>query len=234
MIRRDFALENREVKTHKKRPVSLETDALGLIERFRTSIRNIDDRFRLYHVLIGQRLYEEAEDLLRFQIVYLMSALDFFMHELYSYGILKIFQHQKRKTERYKSFRVPLELVEQALFDGENIQHHLKKMITEINQTFTFMHPSRIKELLHTIGYADAFSKAQRVLRKKGILRDGEALAPLLEKIYIRRNKISHQTDIEHGGPNRLSISLEEVRHYRDVIFHAVETIYETVCHDIS
>lgn len=232
MNKKGLTLENRERKTRKKHPVSLEADALGLISRFRTTIRSIDDRFLIYHRLKKQQLYREAEDLLRFQIVYIMSALDFFMHELYSYGIIKIFKRQKRKTNRYKTFRVPLQLVEQAIFDGENIQYHLKNTIIEINRTFTFMHPARIQELLHTIGFREAFLDAQQTLRHKRILKGRESLSSTLEKIYQRRNKISHQTDIEHGGSKRLSITLEEVQHYRDVIYYMVESIYESVCRE--
>lgn len=232
MNKRGFKLEDREVKTRRKKKITIDPDAIGMIERFRATIENIDQRFKIYHVLLNQRLKDEAEDLLRFQIVYLMSALDFFMHELYSYGIIKIFKRQKRKTTRYESFRVPLKLVEQALFDGENIQRHLKETITEINSTFTFMSPGRIKELLYTIGYSNVFDRAQTDLRKAGILDWNESLDRMFDRIYERRNKISHQTDIEHGGSDRNAITFDEVKHYRDIIVHTVESIYQSVCHE--
>lgn len=225
-------LVNREVKNRKKNRIVIDPDALGLIARFRENVLGIDRRFKIYKVLNEQNLQDDAEDILRFQIVYLMSSLDFFMHELYSYGIVKIFKKQSGKSERYREYRVPLKLVEVALFDGENIQRYLKETITEINSTFTFMHPNRIREMLNIIGYEDAFESVEEHLKEMDIIKKNQSLAYLLETIYERRNKISHQTDIDHGKEDKNLIKADEVIHSRDIIVNFVEGIYHFVCQE--
>jgi RiboL-PSP-HEPN len=225
-----FDLMDRETQYREKQVMLIDQDAKAMLKRFKDNIENIKSRFRLYNQLVQQKMDEEAEDVLRFQIVYLMSALDFYMHELYSYGLLKIFNKQGKKSFRYKEYRVPLSLVEVALYDGENITRHLKETFTEINSSFTYMHPNKIRELLNVIANGDEFDYIEERLKKISILKHQEQLESVLEKIYHRRNRISHQTDIEHGKELKNTISKDEVMRYTDIVSILVDELHQMVC----
>lgn len=226
---RRIELVSREVRTRQKMPVSISEDCEGMINRFRKNIESIKGLNNIYNLLMTENQPEKARDILRFQIVYLMSSLDFYLHELYVYGILKIFQKQKQKNLRYLEYRVPLEVVEKALYDGENIMSHLKQAVIENNSTLTFMHPNRMKEVLHTISEAETFDLVEEKLKRRHIIKSYEALEVILENLYRRRNRISHQTDIEHGGTEQGEINHYEVMRSIDIVAEMIETLHQII-----
>lgn len=223
-------LISRDERPRYKQKVFIDIDADAMLNQFMHNIENVNSRFRLYDRLISEGLKVEAEDVLRFQVVYLMSALDFYMHELYSYSLIKLFNSQKRKTYRYKEYRVPLKLVEVAVYDAENIFSHLKQTFIEINSNFTFMHPNKIKELLNIISYEDEFTIIESRLKVRKIIKDSQHLENILEDIYQRRNKISHQTDIDHGKIERSEIKKETIMWYTEVLTALVHELHQLVC----
>lgn len=230
MMNNKLDLQNRNIKNRTKITRIIDKDAQNIILKFNSSIKHLKERFDLYDYLIKNNKKNEADDTLRFQIVYAMSALDFFMHELYTYSLLKIFKGEKEKTYKYKEYRIPISLVEKAIFDSENIEKHLKKTFIDINSNFTFMHPNRIRELLNLISYEDEFKMVESSLKNDGIIKKDERLDTLLERIYERRNKIAHQTDINHGQDNRNQISKYDVERYIEIIENMVLKLYEIVC----
>ena len=111
---------------------------------------------------------------------------------------------------------------------GEH-QRHLKETITEINSTFTFMSPGLLRNSSYTIGYSMCVRSGSKPIYELGNSGLERVIRPDVRSIYERRNKISHQTDIEHGGSDRNAITFDEVKHYRDIIVHTVESIYQSV-----
>ncbi|QVK18673.1 hypothetical protein KHQ81_02875 [Mycoplasmatota bacterium] len=201
-----------------------------MIEIFRENIKQIRNRFEIVDLLNSQQRKEEACDILRFQIVYAMSALDFFMHEIYSYALLKIFRNESPKTDRYNEYKIPLKLLEQALYDAENIDHYLKETFIDLNRNYTFMSPGRIRELLNIISSEDEFAMVEKSLKAKNIISKHKRLDRILDEIYDRRNKIAHQTDINHGKDDKNAITKDEVEFYINIISHLVESLYQVIC----
>ncbi len=224
-----FELYNREQEKRTKKIRYLDKDAQEIIDTFRNNINRIKKQFKIVDGLQQQNKSEEANDILRFQIVYAMSALDFFMHELYVFSFLKIFKNEMPKTERYLEYKVPLKLIEKALYDAENIDTYLKDAFIELNSNYTFMSSSRIKELLNMIAGNDEFNEAERRLKNKRVIRQHIRLDNLIDHIYERRNKIAHQTDINHGEDDKNIITMDDVEYYIDVIDNFVEEIYKTI-----
>ncbi len=222
-------LYDREKEIRNKNLQYIEKDAQNMIETFRISIKRIKDRFEMVDLLYSQKKYEEASDVLRFQIVYAMSALDFFMHEAYCYGLLKIFRNEWPKTNRYHEYRVPLKLLEQAIYDRENIEYYLKETFIDLNSNYTFMSSGRMRELLNIITREDEFSLIERKLKARNVIRRHLRLDRIIDQIYERRNKITHQTDINHGKDDQNKINKKDVRFYIDVISNFVEALYEII-----
>lgn len=223
-------LYNREEEKRQKQIHFIDKEAQEMIDTFRLSINRIKNRFEIVDLLRIQHKQDEANDMLRFQIVYAMSALDFFMHEIYSYGLLKIFQNDSPKTHRYYEYRIPLKLLEYALYEAENIDQYLRDTFIDINSNFTFMSPGRIREMLNIISPDDYFAKAEQILKAKNIISPNVRLDHVLDQIYDRRNKIAHQTDINHGKDDQNTITKDEVEYYIEVISHFVEALYKQIC----
>lgn len=229
-----LSLVDRELKQKQKSINYIDKDAFIIIKNFRESIDNITRRFDIVTMLEKQGLHDEAHDILRFQIVYAMSALDYFMHEIYSFGLIKIFKNENPKTCRYNEYKIPLKLVEKALYDAENIDNYLKDEFVEINSNHTFMSSSRIREVLNIISNEDEFAFVEKRLKEKNIIKNHIRLDNVLDNIYERRNKISHQTDLNHGDQSRNKISNEDVEYYIRVIIHLVEELYQLICINVE
>ncbi|NLG81805.1 MAG: hypothetical protein GX490_04670 [Bacilli bacterium] len=223
------SLYNRETTKRRKNVHYIDKEAKDIILGFRKNITRIKEQYKIIDYLMNKQEYEAANDILRFQIVYVMSALDFFLHEIYVYCFIKIFNNELPKTDRYYEYRVPLRLIEQALYDQENFEMYLTNALIELNSNLTFMAPNRIKELLNIITPEDEFTIAEEMLKKKGIIKPGVRLIRLLDEIYDRRNKIAHQTDINHGCDEKNIITKQEVEYYVDVIHNFVEEVFKII-----
>lgn len=223
-------LYDREKDKREKTIKYIDKDANQMINTFRDNIKRIKNRFEIFDLLKNNNRIEETNDILRFQIVFVMSSLDFFMHEIYSFAFIKIFKNEMPKTNGYKNYKIPLKLLEKALYDAENIDRHLKETFIGINDSFTFMSPGRIRELLNIITSEDEFALVERKLKQRKIIKYNVRLDSEIEHIYDRRNKIAHQTDIEHGEDDKNIINRREVEYYIDVISNFVEELFKVVC----
>ena len=62
----------------------------------------------------------QAENIWRAQVILLVSAFDFFMHEITKLGVSNIFEGKWEKTQRYNNISMKLEVLDVALKDGED------------------------------------------------------------------------------------------------------------------
>jgi hypothetical protein len=94
---------NRESKQLEKKAIFItEQKANEIIQQFQYNIKSIREKFHIYDELVQNGKEEHAKDILRSQVVFLMSALDFYMHEMVRYRLLKMFSGELSKTESYK------------------------------------------------------------------------------------------------------------------------------------
>ncbi len=223
-------LMNREQGKRVKKIHYIDKDAEEIIKTFRGNVTRITKRFEIVDLLKNQHKNEEADDMLRFQIVYVMSSLDFFMHEIYNYGLLKIFRNEEPKTYKYNEYKIPLKLLEQALYNAENIDLYLKETFVDLNRNYTFMSPGRIRELLNILSSDDEFASVEKELKSKNVISENVRLDNVLDHIYERRNKIAHQTDINHGKDDKNTINKQEVEYYINIVSHLAEALYKIIC----
>lgn len=73
-----------------------------------------------------RRLLDLVWIIWRAQIVFLASALDFYMHELTKYGLCEIYNENWASTDKYKNLQVKMEVIEVALKSGEDIDWFLE------------------------------------------------------------------------------------------------------------
>lgn len=186
---KDISLDRRNEEREIVQNIIADIDSEKIKRQLDDNIENIKSKFDIYDKLVAENLKNEADDVLRSQIVFLMSALDFYMHEIVKYSLIKIFKREKEKTSSYKNFIVSIEVVEKALDNPENIDWLSEEIILRHSKN-TYMGSKKIKEALSLISTEKVFSKVADNLNYQT-----KDLSNKIDEIYKRRNKIAHQSD---------------------------------------
>lgn len=192
-----------------------------IVQQFQYNIQAIRDKFLIYDELIQNGKEDHAKDILRSQVVFLMSALDFYMHEIVRYRLLKIFLGELPKTESYKNFIVSIETLEEALKNPETVDWLSEEIILRHSHK-SFMASKAIKEVLSLISNEKIYNLACKALGKE----NGE-VNQLIDEIYSRRNQIAHQSDQIYNQEGQNSIFKEDIERYIDFIQTFVQKIHD-------
>jgi uncharacterized protein YutE (UPF0331/DUF86 family) len=211
---KEISLDSREREIEKKATPIPSIKADKIIKQFKENINSVRAKLLIYNNLVDIGRKEDADDILRCQIVFLESALDFYLHEIVKYGILKMLKGEKPKTASYKNTIVFMETLESAVKFPENIESIIEDDI--INSKYhsqTFMSCKGIKEIFSKITNTPVF---KNVSIKLGMTE--KELADKLEELYKRRNKIVHQSDRDHKTATLNRIDRNEVTKYIDLV----------------
>lgn len=218
---KEFSL-NRESKQLEKRKIfTTEQKANEIIQQFQHNIQSIREKFHIHDELIQNGKEEHAKDILRSQVVFLMSALDFYMHEIVRYRLLKMFSGELPKTKSYKNFIVSIETLEEALKNPETIDWLSEEIIIRHSHE-TFMASKAIKKVLALISNEAIYNLTCEELGKE----NGE-VNELIDEIYRRRNQIAHQSDRLHNEDGQNAILKEEVQKFICFIEEFVQKIHD-------
>ena len=204
-------MPRRRIESERGRKVStlatkISFDSTAPKKHFDESIRDIRDKFAIARREKNNDIHS-AEEIWRSQIVFLDSALDFYIHEVSKLGVTKIFNRKWKETEKYRNLRVTLDF---ALRLSENAisPDRLLGEIDEINQRNCFM----------------KFENLQRTLEIVGLDADS-SFKPQINALYSRRNQIAHQSDRLHDNPVKQPITEAYVEQYINIVENFVEDI---------
>ncbi|EMT46231.1 HEPN domain-containing protein [Anoxybacillus flavithermus] len=225
---KNISLTRESRQLEKRRVVIAEQKANDIMNQFQYNIQSIREKFAIYDELFENGKKQHAEDVLRSQIVFLMSALDFYMHEIVRYRLLKMFSGEIRKTESYKTFIVSLQTVEEALKNPETIDWLSEEIILRHSHK-TFMASKAIKEVLSLISREKIFAQACQALQT-----EHTTATKYMDDIYRRRNEIAHQADRPHNEEKQHRICKEEVEQYIDFIEKFVQHVHRLLMEEES
>lgn len=174
---------------------------------FDENLSDIEEKFALADREKSTGDLKSAQEIWRSQIVFLDSALDFYIHEVAKLGIIRIFDRDWEETKKYRKIKVSMDFALKMAESYENADALLDE-IDEINQYNCFMKFGKIQETLHLIGL------------------DGDASnQETIDDLCNRRNQIVHQSDRLPNNPKKQDISDQTVRDYIDVVRSLVEDI---------
>lgn len=222
----DITLDDRERKIEKEAPIIPDIKLENVFKQFCDNIANIRTKFNIFDTLNKEGHNEEAEDILRSQVVFLMSALDFYMHEIVKYCLLQIFKGDRQKTNSYKNVAVSIEVVEKALKNPESVDW-LSEDISHRNSHQAFMSSSEIKRILSLISTKKIYNDIENELNMS------RQLSNKLEEVYKRRNKIAHQADRDHDTNSLYEINRDDVEAYIILLESVVKVIHNKLVEDI-
>ena len=166
----------------------------------------------------------DATDLLRAQIILVVSALDHYIHEITRLGMLEIYNGLRQKTNAFLRFQVTME----AAIIGSGRVGGTSWLETEIRERHgfvSFQRPDKIADAIRLFSDCDLWkSVATRLNLPK---HDVKAR---LSVIVDRRNKIAHEADLDPSYPGtRWPISPTDVASAIDFIEGLCSAIHSTV-----
>lgn len=97
-----------------------------IMQHFTETMQAINAQFTVADELLESGKVTEGENIWRAQIVFLASALDFYMHELTKYGLCEIYNENWERTDKYDNLQVNMKVIEVALKSGEDIDWFLE------------------------------------------------------------------------------------------------------------
>jgi hypothetical protein len=154
-----------------------------------------------------QQLPNDLSDLLRAEIVYVVSALDKLVHELVRIGMLQVFTGNRPKTKSFERFTISNKTLDKIietslerkanpsrppLADEELPSYWFEQEIVLKNKHFSYQEPKMIAEGLGLIWQEEY--KWQKIGLRMAMTE--QEVKETLNPIVSRRNQIVHEADI--------------------------------------
>lgn len=198
-----------------------------IMQHFAETIQTIKAQFNVADKLLESGKVTEGENIWRAQIVFLASALDFYMHELTKYGLCEIYNENWGRTDKYDNFQVSMKVIEVALKSGEEIDWFLE-YINNYYQTITMVSYESVKDQLNLLG-VNLTDVADGAFRQRGETeKTKDKLKRRLNGLFSRRNFIAHQMDRDHADAQVKNITKEIVESFIcdiEKIVNSIDTV---------
>lgn len=147
-----------------------------------------------------------SEEILRAEWVARVSALDLFIHELISQGMVSIFSKRKATSKGYNKFMLPHHIVDSLRDKATSITdaEHIFNLEIRRQLSFkTYQFPKDIAEGIKFISNVELWNSV--ALNQGAIPKTAQTIAESIKKqlvaIVDRRNKIAHEGDMQPTVP---------------------------------
>ena len=160
------------------------------IDQFHWNLARVRNLGSLHTILGAQTTSAlDLTDLLRSELVMIVSALDLYIHEFVRLGMLECYRGQRPRTDAFHRFQVTLEGTIQARALPES-DVWLDEQIKERLGHRTFQQPDDIADAVRYISNVELWNSVAVQLQSTS--RD---VRDRLRLIVDRRNKIVHEAD---------------------------------------
>ncbi len=199
---------------------------LNPIEQFRENITRVQGISGLYTTLDNATTAAvDLTDLLRAQIVMIVSALDLYIHEITRIGMLEVYNGQRSQTDAFLRFQVTLESAMQGI-SNPRVNEWLDTEIREKHSHLSFQDPDKIADAVRRFSSCELWPSVA-----KQINLDVQDVKSRLRAIVDRRNKIAHEADLDPNYPGTITrwpISPADVAstlHFIQKVCEAIDTV---------
>jgi len=196
------------------------------INQFRNNIQYVKNLDGLYQVLKNSTTSAlDISDILRSELVLAVSSLDHFVHNTVEEGILEIFQGTRTSTNSFHDFHVSMSNVQYALKNPAN-NVWLKDQIHKNIGYQSFQKSDKISTILKLITVKKIWDEVAIIMNI-----DKNHIKLQLDLIINRRNKISHEADLDPTYPNKrwsideimVNTSIQHIENVCESIFQVVK-----------
>jgi hypothetical protein len=173
------------------------------------------------HESIGKIFTEivDISDLLRSQIVLVVSALDFYVHEVTRIGMIQCLTGLRSKSKAFLKFPITAEAY---LLDNDQRIVRFEQEVRERHSFLSFQQPEKIADAFRLFSDENLWD-----LLSKDISEDAKDIKIQLKLIVERRNRIAHEGDLDPSYPDqRWPISSTDVKDTVNFI--------EKICHSMN
>ena len=200
---------------------------LNPIEQFRENIERVQALGGL-HQAFGNVTTAAVDltDLLRAQIVMLVSALDHYIHEITRVGMLEVYDGARPQTNAFLRFQVSLDAAMREI-PQSNSSDWLDTEIREKHGHLAFQQPDNIANAVRLFFSCELWRSVASELNQ-----NDQNVKNRLRAIVNRRNQIVHEADLDPsipGAMNRWPISPSDVTSAIDFIRDVCEAIHIVV-----
>lgn len=227
MVSRDISLTPRAENTREAAPVSppVQFSLPEIKQHFIDSMATIKAQYDVATSLELNGNIEACKTVWRSQVVLAEGLLDFYIHEVSKYCLFRMFSGQWDKSEKYKSIKIPMDKVEEAMAAIESNDW----FFAYLNDRFSrdvFLSCESMKDQLNLIGVEF------KTVLVKAFPKDNEGISvaygkDVIQKLFQRRNEIAHQNDRSHANAEQTDISKNFVENYIGDIESIVNSIHE-------
>lgn len=191
---------------------------------FVENIEAINKQNEVINNLKNTSNFSEAKVIMRSQIVFLASSLDFYMHELTKYGLCQIYDEIWSKTEKYEHITIDLKTLEVPLKNNISSDWFLD-CVNELYRNVTMVSYSSIKTQINLLGL-DFKEIAKKAFYQQGSTeKPKDKMERILTLLFKRRNIIAHQFDREHSNAEIQEISEDIVSYFVENVKIIVDAI---------
>lgn len=146
----------------------------------------------IYEYFESNNIPIDASDLLRWQYVLAVSALDKYVHDIVRIGMIEEFQGNRVETKKYKSVRIELSIAS-SIKNSNTPEVEFSNEIVRQHSFLAFQDPDKISDALSLIWEENHKWKVISSYMSTPISEID--LKTKLKNIVIRRNQIVHQGD---------------------------------------
>lgn len=225
MTSRDISLAPRAENTRDAHPILLPIrfSLAEIKQHYVDSMSEVQAQLVIADDLWDAENETACKTIWRSQIVLAEGLLDFYIHEISKYCLVKIFSGSWEKTERYYSFQISMEQVENAVAAPESTDW----FFDYLNERFSrdvFLSYESMKNQLNLIGipFQDVMVRAFPENKIQESVSKGKQV---IMSLFQRRNEIAHQNDRSHASAEQTDISKDFVEDYIEKIQSIVDAI---------
>lgn len=226
---RSLELSTRKEETRSKAvPPVVRFEITDIKGHYDESISAVEDMFSIAQELQKNGNAPQAENIWRAQVVFIVSAFDFFMHEVTKFGLGKIFDNVWEPTIKYRNICISLDVLNMALKSGESSEWFIE-FVNEQFATATMVSYADVKDQINMLGL-DIQKLADDTFYQQGATEKTlDKLKRRLNGLFAKRNVIAHQSDRRHADAEVMEIAEDVVRGYIDDINSIVNNILKQI-----
>lgn len=184
-----------------------------LLSEFNATARKIRDNISLAESLQTQFTALDLSDILRAQIVFSLSALDLYIHEIVRMKMSEILKGFRTPTTNFNSYQIPMAIAAEWQ-QGTISQDWLDAVVREKHGHLTFQMPDKISAAVKIISDVELWKEVGLHLGE-----DPKDIKTQLKLYVSRRNKIAHELDLQPTIPySRWPIASTDARSCIDFI----------------
>ncbi len=166
------------------------------IDQFRENISRIRTIHGYYLAFSGQLTpAADISDILRAEIVMVVSALDHYIHEATRMGMIEAYEGKRPRTQAFLRYGVSLDSMMQST-SGTAGSALLDAEIRTRHTFFAFQQPDKIADAVRLYSDAELWPRVATEL-----LNRIEDIKLRLRLLIERRNKIAHEADLDPSFP---------------------------------